>query len=159
VKREEVPLGPLLREVAQDLSSAAREKDVTLRVEADPEATVSGDRRRLGQVARNLLDNAIKFSSKGAAVDVAARREADQTVLSIADRGPGIPKSARDKIFQRFYQIDHSRSKATKGSGLGLAIVKHIAQLHGASIDVDGEVGQGSTVFPSTIHSSERRPT
>lgn len=154
LEMEEVALGPLLREVAQDLAPAALERGVTLEVRADAEAIVMGDRRRLGQVARNLLDNAIKFSPEGSAVDLEARREPGRTSLSITDRGPGIPKSERDKIFQRFYQIDRSRSKQRPGSGLGLSIVKHIAHLHGASVEVDGETGQGSTfrvVFPPTV--------
>jgi two-component system phosphate regulon sensor histidine kinase PhoR len=71
--------------------------------------------------------------------------------FSVSDLGPGIPRAERDKIFQRFYQVDRSRSKARPGTGLGLAIVKHIVHLHGASVEVDGEVGRGSTfrvLFP-----------
>jgi two-component system phosphate regulon sensor histidine kinase PhoR len=74
--------------------------------------------------------------------------------FSVTDAGPGIPKSERDKIFQRFYQVDRSRSKARPGSGLGLAIVKHIAQLHGASVEVEGDVGTGSVFhvrFPAAV--------
>ena len=72
----------------------------------------------------------------------------------MSDLGPGIPKSERDKIFQRFYQVDRSRSKSRPGSGLGLAIVKHIAQLHGATVEVEGEVGAGSVFqvrFPAAV--------
>ena len=154
LEMEEVPLGALLNDVAQDLASSAHDKDVTMRIQADPAAAVIGDRRRLGQIVRNLLDNAIKFSPKGASVDLEARREPGSTSFSITDRGPGIPKSERDKIFQRFYQIDRSRSKTRPGSGLGLAIVKHLVHLHGGTVEVEGEVGQGSTfriIFPSTV--------
>ncbi len=143
--REEIPLRELLAEVAEDLESAARDHGVSVRVEGDDAITAMGDRRRLGQLARNLMDNAIKFSPRGAPVVVRVFRQGSRTGFSVEDLGPGIPRAERDKIFQRFYQVDRSRSKVRPGSGLGLAIVKHIAQLHGATVDVEGEVGEGST--------------
>jgi two-component system phosphate regulon sensor histidine kinase PhoR len=149
--REPVPMVAMLREVAQELAPAAREKQVRIEVRGDENAAVLGDRRRLGQVARNLLDNAIKFSPEGAVVELEAREDRGAASFSVTDRGPGIPRAERDKIFQRFYQVDRSRSKKRPGSGLGLSIVKHIAHLHGATVEVEGEVGQGSTfrvVFP-----------
>jgi two-component system, OmpR family, phosphate regulon sensor histidine kinase PhoR len=145
LEREEVGLRELLSEVAEDLERAARDKSVTVKVIGDGAAAALGDRRRLGQLARNLLDNAIKFSPAGAPVTVRVWREAGRSGFSVEDCGPGIPRAERDKIFQRFYQVDRSRSKQRPGSGLGLAIVKHIAQLHGATVDVEGEVGRGST--------------
>ncbi len=143
--REAIPLRELLAEVAEDLEPAARECGVSVRVQGDDAITAMGDRRRVGQLARNLLDNAIKFSPRGAPVVVRVFRQSGRTGFSVEDLGPGIPKSERDKIFQRFYQVDRSRSKMRPGSGLGLAIVKHIAQLHGAVVDVEGEAGEGST--------------
>jgi len=145
LEREEVGLRELLTEVAEDLDRAAREKSVTVKVIGDGAAAALGDRRRLGQLARNLIDNAIKFSPAGAPVVVRVWRESGKSGFSVEDSGPGIPRAERDKIFQRFYQVDRSRSKQRPGSGLGLAIVKHIAQLHGATVDVEGEVGRGST--------------
>ena len=145
LKREEVSLAALLSEVASDLGTAAEAKRVEVIVTGDPTVAVWGDRRRLGQIARNLLDNAIKFSPDGAPVAVRVDRSAAGPCFSVTDQGPGISKSERDKIFQRFYQVDRSRSKARPGSGLGLAIVKHLAHLHGASVEVEGEVGRGST--------------
>ncbi len=142
--REEIPLHELLSEVAEDLGSAARDRRVDVRVLGDVSVSAVGDRRRVGQLARNLIDNAIKFSPEGAPVVVRVWRQSGRASFSVEDLGPGIPKAERDKIFQRFYQVDRSRSKVRPGSGLGLAIVKHIAQLHGAAVDVEGEVGQGS---------------
>jgi len=143
--REEIPLHELLSEVAEDMGSAARDRRVDVRVLGDVSVSAVGDRRRVGQLARNLIDNAIKFSPEGAPVVVRVGRQAGRACFSVEDLGPGIPKAERDKIFQRFYQVDRSRSKLRPGSGLGLAIVKHIAQLHGAAVDVEGEVGEGST--------------
>ena len=112
----------------------------------DPDVAVIGDHRRLGQLTRNLIDNAIKFSPSGAPIAIQIFRDSGRPGFSVADRGPGIPRAERDRIFQRFYQVDRSRSKARPGSGLGLAIVKHIAQLHGASVEVEANVGAG-TIF------------
>jgi two-component system phosphate regulon sensor histidine kinase PhoR len=144
LERRPVRLHELLNEVVEDLEAAAREKNVKVTVDGDPELAVVGDHRRLGQLTRNLIDNAIKFSPAGAPVSVRILRDSGRPGFSVSDLGPGIPKSERDKIFQRFYQVDRSRSKARPGSGLGLAIVKHIAQLHGATVEVQGEVGAGS---------------
>jgi two-component system phosphate regulon sensor histidine kinase PhoR len=146
LKKEIVPVASLLREVATDLGADADRRKVEIVVSGDDGASVFADRRRLGQVARNLLDNAIKFSPEGAAVDLKALRDLPSgwAGFSVSDRGPGIPRSERDKIFQRFYQIDRSRSKSRPGSGLGLAIVKHILQLHSGSVTIEGEPGQGS---------------
>ena len=142
---EEVPLCSLLEEVGSDLTAAAAGNGAEVVVTGDRSVAVRGDRRRLGQIARNLLDNALKFSPEAASVDVHVGRDASGPYFSVTDQGPGIPKSERDKIFQRFYQIDRSRSKARPGTGLGLAIVKHLVHLHGASVEVEGEIGSGST--------------
>lgn len=142
--RQRVALPSLLREAAEDLAGAARAKGVEVRIEGDESAAVSGDRRRLAQVARNLLDNAIKFSPAGGRVDLDAFREEDLPGFSVSDQGPGVPRAERDRIFQRFYQVDRSRSKARPGSGLGLAIVKHIVHLHGGSIEVADAPGGGA---------------
>jgi two-component system phosphate regulon sensor histidine kinase PhoR len=153
LERQELALLPLAREVAHDLASAAREKGIDVALAGDESLTVGADRRRLAQVVRNLLDNAIKFSPPDARVEVQASVDSGSPVLTVTDQGPGIPKGEREKIFQRFYQVDRSRSKTRPGSGLGLAIVKHILQLHGASIEVGGEVGRGS-VFRIRFHHS-----
>ena len=148
---EDVPLLPVVEEVARDLSHRAGERGVSIRVSGDRELAVSGDRRRIVQIVHNLLDNAVKFSPDSAAVDAGVERSAGGAILTITDRGPGIPRSERDRIFQRFYQVDRSRSKVKPGTGLGLAIVKHLAVLHRARIEVGGEAGAGAVfrvVFP-----------
>ncbi|MGH9365566.1 MAG: ATP-binding protein [Thermoanaerobaculia bacterium] len=145
LREEDISVPSLLREVAAELSPAAAEKRVEIAVECEDLAAVRGDRRRLGQIVRNLLDNAVKFSPEAAPVTLKGRREAGQIVLSVTDRGAGIPKSEQEKIFQRFYQVDRSRSKIQPGTGLGLAIVKHLVHLHGGTIEVESEVGRGST--------------
>ncbi len=143
LQKELVPVVELLREAALDLAAAAVHRRVDVVVSGDESATAFGDRRRLGQVVRNLLDNAIKFSPEGQPVSLSAFREPGFAGFTITDQGPGVPRSERDKIFQRFYQVDRSRSKVRPGSGLGLSIVKHILQLHSGTVAVEGEPGQG----------------
>jgi two-component system phosphate regulon sensor histidine kinase PhoR len=141
---EPVPLLPLVREVAEDLSPRAVPRRVTIAAEGDASVAVYGDRRRLVQIVHNLLDNAVKFSPEGERVTAAVTAAGGRVLLSIEDRGPGIPPAEREKIFQRFYQTDPSRSKAKPGTGLGLAIVKHLAALHHAQVTVGGEPGEGA---------------
>jgi len=140
----------LLTGVVHDLAAFAAARGVTVAVEAPEGLTVSGDRRRLAQVFRNLVDNAVKFSPAGARVDVLAEAlgpaagEPARAVVHVVDRGLGIPRSELGKIFQRFYRVDPSRAKSVPGTGLGLAIVKHLLILHNGSIAVDSEPGRGS---------------
>jgi two-component system phosphate regulon sensor histidine kinase PhoR len=145
LEREEVVLADLLRELAGDLAGPAVQRKITLRIVAEDPGSIIGDRRRIGQILRNLLDNAIKFSPEGGTVTLRAAREGTAPVLEVSDEGPGIPRAEQERIFQRFYQLDRSRSKTRPGTGLGLAIVKHLAQLHGAVVEVDSEPGRGST--------------
>ena len=142
--RVAVDVTAVAHETASDLEPAARGRDIAIDVRGEP-SRVEGDRRRIAQIARNLIDNAMKFSPDGSAVRVTVDGGANEVVLSVADSGEGIPERELSRIFQRFYQVDRSRSKTRPGSGLGLAIVKHLAQLHGATIDVESAVGVGST--------------
>jgi two-component system, OmpR family, phosphate regulon sensor histidine kinase PhoR len=142
--RETVPVTDLLREAAQDLAANASERRVRIDVTGDTSASILADRRRLLQVARNLLDNAIKFSPEGETVRLAAEIGPGWAGFSVSDHGPGIPRAEREKIFQRFYQVDRSRSKTWPGTGLGLAIVKHLVQLHHGTVEIECEAGRGS---------------
>ena len=147
---EEIPVKPLLAGVVGDLAAIAEARGVTVAIEAREDLSVSGDRRRLAQVFRNLVDNAVKFSPAGARVDVLAEAlppaggEPPRAVIHVIDRGIGIPRAEIDNIFQRFYRVDPSRAKSVPGTGLGLAIVKHLLILHHGSIAVESELGQGS---------------
>ncbi|MGA7991843.1 MAG: ATP-binding protein [Thermoanaerobaculia bacterium] len=147
---ERISMKSLLTSVVRDLQSAADARGVQVLVEAPEALAVSGDRRRLAQVFRNLVDNAVKFSPAGARVDVLAEGGAPgpdglaPCVVHVVDRGIGIPRSEQARIFQRFYRVDPSRAKSVPGTGLGLAIVKHILILHGGAIRVESEPGKGS---------------
>jgi two-component system phosphate regulon sensor histidine kinase PhoR len=141
---ERVSLLPLLNSVVRDLAPASEARGVTVAVEAGEDLEIIGDRRRISQVFRNLLDNAVKFSPAGQRVDVLAIPASSGIVVHVVDRGIGIPRSEQDRIFQRFYRVDPSRAKSIPGTGLGLAIVKHLLILHGGTIRVESEPGKGS---------------
>jgi two-component system phosphate regulon sensor histidine kinase PhoR len=145
LRKEEVSIPGLLREIAHDLAPAAAARSIRVVVDAGSDVSVEADRRRLGQILRNLIDNAIKFCRESGAVRLYAGRENGEAYVTVVDEGPGIPRAEQEKIFQRFYQVDRSRSKTRPGTGLGLAIVKHLVQLHGGRVEVESEAGRGST--------------
>jgi len=140
-----VALETLVEDVVQSLAPAARNRAVTVAVSVPKGLVAHGDRRRLAQVLRNLVDNAIKFSPQGGRVDVLAEpANGERALVHVVDRGIGIPRSEQANVFQRFYRVDASRAKTVPGTGLGLAIVKHLLILHGGEIEVDSELGRGS---------------
>jgi two-component system phosphate regulon sensor histidine kinase PhoR len=97
---------------------------------------ILADRAMLSQALLNLLQNAAKYGGEGQAIDLVCRAENGRVVLSVADRGPGIPRRERRRIFDRFYRIDDRLSRKQEGSGLGLAIVRHVVQAHGGAVVV-----------------------
>ena len=112
-----------------------------------PEAKVVGNQRMIEEMVRNLVENAIRYNVDNGFVRVTVGRdELGRPELHVADSGEGIPMELREKVFERFFCVDESRSKETGGTGLGLAIVKHAAQLHGATVSIRGNYPRG-TVF------------
>ena len=145
--RRPFALGGLASEVLDGLGQALSDHDVVLeaRVPADLPPVV-GDRERLSQVLTNLVENAVKYNEGGGRVEVTARRRPDGSVrVAVVDDGIGIPPEALDRLTERFYRVDKSRSRAEGGTGLGLAIVKHILEAHGQGLDIDSRLGYGST--------------
>jgi signal transduction histidine kinase len=108
------------------------------------------DPRRIGQVLRNLLDNAVKHTNSGGTIKVTAGLQHDSISISVSDTGEGIPEADLPNIFERFYRVDRSRNRATGGSGLGLTIAKRLVEAHGGTIEVQSEIGKGSR-FTFTI--------
>jgi signal transduction histidine kinase len=106
---------------------------------------VRGSARDLSLLTRNLLENAVQYTRPGGTIEVSVRAEDGVGVLSVRDTGVGIPAREQARIFERFYRVDRARSRETGGTGLGLSIVKHIVENHGGSVDVQSELGQGST--------------
>ena len=106
---------------------------------------VVGDRRQLVSAIGNLVENAVKYSEVGSAVEVAARADGDWVEFTVKDFGLGIPSRDLDRVFERFYRVDRARSRDTGGTGLGLAIVRHVANNHGGDVSVTSIEGEGST--------------
>jgi two-component system phosphate regulon sensor histidine kinase PhoR len=109
------------------------------------EAEVLGDKERLKEVMINLVDNAIKYTPTNGAVDVSFMKQDNAVMISVRDTGIGIAQEHLPRIFERFYRVDKERSREVGGTGLGLAIVKHIVEAHGSNVEVQSEVGKGST--------------
>jgi len=138
---ETVDLHELAAETVETLKSAAMVRGVSVRLTGGP-TPVFGVRTLLSELMYNLLDNAIRYNRDNGTVTV---RTTDRQ-LSVRDTGIGIPKHHIGRIFERFYRVDKSRSKATGGTGLGLAIVKHIAEEHGAEITLESAEGIGTEI-------------
>ena len=128
-----------LGDVLERSASEARLHWPTARVvvRAEPGVHLVGDPERIHQVVANLVENAVRHSPPGSPVEVTARREGGVVVLEVVDDGPGIPAEEADRVFERFYRADRSRTTGAGGSGLGLAIVRWIVELHGGSVGVD----------------------
>lgn len=142
---EPVELLALAREAAESLQSAAAARNVTVTVEGEPVA-LTGVRRLLYEIVFNLCDNAIKYNTDGGRVQVTVTKENETAAVTVRDTGIGIPPDQQDRVFERFYRVDKSHSKASGGTGLGLSIVKHAVQYHHGAIHLQSEVGKGTEI-------------
>ena len=138
---EEVDILALAEEVKSILEKSAAEKNVSIRV-SGAGFTVQGVRRMLHEVIYNLCDNAIKYNVPGGSVTI----HGEKNRLTVSDTGIGIPTEHKERIFERFYRVDKSHSKASGGTGLGLSIVKHAAAYHKAEITLESTPGKGTTI-------------
>lgn len=141
--REPVDLAPLLAEVVELYQYVAEEKKIAVASELSESCEVSMDRLRMRQVFANLLDNAIKYTNSGGRVTVRTRCEPDRAMVELTDTGMGIPPEELNRIWERLFRGDRSRSQ--RGLGLGLSLVKAIVEAHGGTVSVRSVVGQGST--------------
>jgi len=138
----------IIKETTQDLAARANEKKITLHFENSPDdkMDIMADKERIKQVLINLIVNSIKFTPDGGVVKVGCSvKNGSDTEFYVKDTGIGIPVDKFDKIFEKFYQVDGSVSRAQQGFGLGLAIVKAIIDAHGGEITVESEIDKGSS--------------
>jgi len=138
---EEVDLLALSEEVKAILEKSAAEKNVSICISGNG-FTVQGVRRMLQETLYNLCDNAIKYNIPGGSIKI----HVENKKLTISDTGIGIPAEHKDRIFERFYRVDKSHSKASGGTGLGLSIVKHAVQYHKANIELNSTPGKGTSI-------------
>ena len=148
---EPVDLLAVSQEAAENLHDAAAARSVTVGVTGQP-AVIPGVRRLIYEIVYNLCDNAIKYNRDGGRVDVTVAADADGSSITVADTGIGIAPEHQGRVFERFYRVDKSHSKASGGTGLGLSIVKHAVQYHHGRIELESTPGTGTTirvVFPN----------
>ncbi len=149
LKREPVELTGLVDRSLAMIKPLADKKRHVIHVAIPPDLPlVQGDDERLGQVLTNLLDNAVKYTPEGGAIEVSGRAVSEggllQVELCVADSGVGIPPADRPRVFERFYRVDKARSRELGGTGLGLSIVKHLVDAHRGTVWVEGNQPAGS---------------
>jgi two-component system, OmpR family, phosphate regulon sensor histidine kinase PhoR len=147
--KERVELGAMLASALEDFRARPSAEGHRFGLAMDPGTPpVFADPLKLGQVLDNLVSNALKYTPRGALIDLGVRRHSPDTVeVFVRDNGPGIPPEDLPHIFERFYRVEKGRGRDKGGTGLGLSIVKHIVQLHGGKVWAESEVGAGTTIF------------
>jgi signal transduction histidine kinase len=152
----------VIERVFDDLQARAAERKQALVNKVPKDLVCHGDADRLQQVIFNLVDNAIKYGKAGGSVVVSGwPTGSDHIEIEVQDDGPGIPAESLERVFERFYRVDRSRSRDTGGTGLGLAIVKHVAANHNGNIRLWSRPGTGSTftlsipVYPDDVEDAD----
>ena len=143
---ESVDLYDIANKCVEALTINALNKNVTLSLSGE-QCYIRGKAQLVEEMVYNLLDNAIRYNKENGTVTVTVTPLSKGASVSVKDTGIGIPSKYQDRIFERFFRVDKSRSKATGGTGLGLAIVKHITQLHGADLKLESEEGKGTQII------------
>ena len=141
------------RTAVEENAEAAGDRNVTVRLTGES-VFINADPTLLDEMLRNVIENGVKYNRLNGEVQVEVSRLADGARVRVTDTGIGIPQEHQDKVFERFYRVDGSRSKQTGGTGLGLSIVKHGAEYHHAKVELNSEVGRGTEVtmtFPLAI--------
>jgi heavy metal sensor kinase len=141
----EVNLAELVLNTAEHMRLMAEDRGIDIDLSGLRKAVIRGDRARLKQIVVNLLDNAIRFTPRGGGVALRTAADASGSVLEVTDTGIGIPAASIAHVFDRFYRVDEARSREDGGAGLGLSIVKSICTAHGAEIDVESLISDGSS--------------
>ena len=142
---EQVDLYKAAQNCIQMMGMQAQKQDVKLHLEGEP-CIITANKNLIDELLYNLCSNAIRYNYRGGSVTVTVRREGTRILLSVKDTGIGIPRKHQERVFERFYRVDKSRSKQTGGTGLGLAIVKHIVAQHNAELTLTSEEGKGTEI-------------
>ena len=142
---EDLSLTAVAAEVAEEFEALAAQHQLRLRTDFESQVTIEGDQEGLKRAVANLVDNAIRYAPQGSEVVLAAGVEGPWGWVAVKDRGPGIPGEQHDRVFDRFWRADVSRSRDRGGTGLGLAIVRQIVHAHRGVVRLFSEPGQGST--------------
>ncbi len=144
LNRQNMRLSDLVEDTVHKLAPMAQKRQQTIQTDIQDEGEMYADGPKLTQVVYNLMENAVKYTQPGGYIQVRLTRAGKEVTITISDNGPGIPKDDLPHIFDRFYRVDKARSRETGGTGLGLSIVRQIVMLHGGSVSVRSEEGQGA---------------
>ena len=136
-----------INSTVETLDPIAADKNITILTELEEKIYITGSVDRFCQMMMNLIENAIKYSDDGGRIWIKADEDDDEITVLVRDEGIGIAPEHHERLFERFYRVDKSRSKKAGGTGLGLSIVKHIAALFGADLKVESRIGEGTTFF------------
>ena len=142
-----ISLDHLVRGAVEFCAILAEKKKIQVEVKSSLDLEVRGNPRLLTQALINLLDNAIKYSPEGKKVCISFKKEGKFIDLRVIDEGPGIPDTAKSRLFERFYRVDKGRSRESGGAGLGLSIVRHVMYAHGGEVGLESEMGKGSQFY------------
>ena len=143
--QSEVNLLDIANEVKNDLDETAKAKNVSIQV-SGKNVVIEGVKRLIYEIIFNLCDNAIKYNKDGGKVDISVSETESNSVIKVKDNGIGIAPEEQNHIFERFYRVDKSHSKASGGTGLGLSIVKHAVQYHNGTVTIDSQIGKGTEI-------------
>lgn len=146
-EQQEFDVRTAIMNTVEALRPIADDKQITILMDLDEGCSIRGSVDRFRQMMVNLIENAIKYSDKDSRIWVNAKDKDGQLTISVRDEGIGIAPEHHDRLFERFYRVDKSRSQKAGGTGLGLSIVKHIAVLLGAKLSVESQVGEGTTFY------------
>ena len=142
---EHIEVDYMLDDILPVVEQQALQKNIDMKVEMDQNVTLEADEEKIKQILFNLVTNAISYTPEKGSVSIKIKEEEHDVCFIVQDTGIGISEQDLPRIFERFYRVDKDRSRETGGTGLGLAIVKHIVEAHQGKIDVDSELGKGTT--------------
>ena len=152
-----IDVATLFHEAANDLTERIERQALQVDIKVKPAAAViEADPTKMHDALRNLIENAVNYSAKGARIELEAHADGDRVMLTVADYGPGIPEADLGRVFERFYRVDTSRTRDPGGTGLGLSIVRHLVELHGGKVSASNRP-EGGAVFAISLPHRRKR--
>jgi two-component system phosphate regulon sensor histidine kinase PhoR len=140
-------IGGIIQAIERDMQDALQVRRQRIALDLDPAAgTIQGDPAKLHDILRNLIENASHYSPEGGLIEITTRPADRGMSIQVADRGPGIPETDLQRVFERFYRVDRSRTRDPGGTGLGLSIVRHLVELHGGHVRAERRSGGGTAM-------------
>ena len=136
---------PVIDQAIQDCDILIRDKNISVKINCDKQISILQNSRLMQEALGNLISNAIKYSDNESEIIISVNQSNDENIIAVKDYGIGISEKHQERLFERFYRVDESRSRDQGGTGLGLSIVKHIVNFHNGKITIDSELGSGST--------------